>query len=258
MQLKNVLIFFRQGADKDVLKVIRDVLNSHKIKFSMIERDRARWVDFQNKDLVVVVGGDGTFLKASHYNIKSIPMLGVNAAPKKSEGFFLKTTKGTFAAAIDKILANNFTLVNLTRLQAKVGTRNVSTVVLNEFFIGSDMTHRTSKYVLKIGVKKEFQKSSGILIGTPAGSKAWTKSAGGKRMPLHSKKFQFVVREPHKSMYSRPKMLKGILNSSMVVQITIETPKAVLVADSIMEYALRKGDVVKISVASEPVKFIKV
>ncbi len=258
MQLKNVLVFYRRGVDSAVIKEVKDVLNAHKIRFSQIERDSARWVDFQNRDLVVVVGGDGTFLRASYYNIKSVPMIGVNAAPKKSEGFFLKLTKETFAGALQKILDGNFSVINLTRLQARIGTRQVSNLVLNEFYVGSDFSHRTSKYTLKIGAKKEYQKSSGVLVGTPSGSRAWVKSAGGKPMPLHSKKFQFVVREPHKSKYSRPNLLKGILTSAMSVQITIDMNSAVLVTDSHMEYKLKKGDIVKISVANDPVKFVKV
>ncbi len=257
MQLKNVLVFYRRGVDSAVIKEVKDVLNGRKIRFALIERDSARWVDFQNRDLVVVVGGDGTFLRASHYNIKSVPMIGVNASPKKSEGFFLKVTKETFSNAVQKILDGNFSIINLTRLQAKIGTRPVSNLVLNEFYVGSDIAHRTSKYILKIGAKKECQKSSGVLVGTPSGSRAWVKSAGGKPMPLHSKKFQFVVREPHKSKYSRPNLLKGILTSAIPVQITVDMP-AVLVADSHMEYKLKKGDIIRISVASDPVKFIKV
>ncbi len=258
MQLKNVLVFYRRGVDSSAIKEVKDVLNKHKIRFSFIERESARWVDFQNRDLVIVIGGDGTFLRASHYNIKSVPMFGVNAAPKKSEGFFLKVRKETFGASIEKILNNNFSIINLTRLQAKVGARVVNNLVLNEFFIGNDTAHRTSKYVLKIGAKKEHQKSSGVLIGTPCGSRAWIKSAGGKPMPMHSKKFQFVVREPHKSKHSRPKLIKGILTSAMTVQITIENNNAVLVADSLMEYRLKKGDIVRVTAASEPIRFVKV
>lgn len=258
MQIKNALVFFRRGVDGAVMKEVRDVLNNHKIKFSTIERDSARWVDFQHRDLVIVVGGDGTFLRASHYNIKSVPMIGVNDSPKTSEGFYLKITKDTIASAIQKILDGSFEIVNLTRLQAKIGTRSIGNLVLNEFYIGNDSAHRTSKYTLRIGAKKEYQKSSGILVGTPSGSKAWTRSAGGKVMPIHSKKFQFIVREPHKSKFTRPKLLKGVLNSAMTVQVTVDNYNAVLVADSLMEYRLKKGDVVKISVAGEPLKYVKV
>lgn len=258
MQLKSVIVFYRRENAMPVLKEIKEVLNKHKIRFKFVERERARWIDFQNKDLVIVVGGDGTFLRAAHYNKEDIPVLGVNASPKTSEGFFMKVKKENFGSAVEKILSNNFGIINLIRLQAKIGTRPISNLVLNEFYIGNDTAHRTSKYVLKIGAKKERQKSSGILIGTPAGSKAWMKSAGGKPMMLHSKKFQFVVREPHKSKHSRPKLLKGILTSAVTVQITIENNNAVLVADSLMEYRLKKGDIIKLSVANESLKFVKV
>jgi NAD+ kinase len=38
-------------------------------------------------DLVVAVGGDGTFMTAAH-RVRAVPLLGVNSDPKDSVGFF--------------------------------------------------------------------------------------------------------------------------------------------------------------------------
>ena len=59
---------------------------------------------FQNKDLIIAVGGDGTFLMASHFIFDKTPILGVNSDPRFKEGFFMTSEKNDFERKFKKFL----------------------------------------------------------------------------------------------------------------------------------------------------------
>src|SRR3989338_4584283 len=54
-------------------------------------------------DLVVSVGGDGTFLQAAR-SVMRTPLLGVNSDPLRSEAVFCAATRHTFAALCRRAL----------------------------------------------------------------------------------------------------------------------------------------------------------
>jgi NAD+ kinase len=54
-----------------------------------------------------------------------------------------------------------------------------------------------TRYRLSVDGREEAQRSSGLWIATAAGSTAGIRSAGGRRMPLTSRRIQFLVREPY-------------------------------------------------------------
>jgi NAD+ kinase len=72
-----------------------------------------------------------------------------------------------------------------------------SSRVLNEALYCHAEPAATSNYILKAGGKQEEQRSSGFWVGPAAGSTAAMRSAGGRVLPLTSKKLQVVVREPY-------------------------------------------------------------
>ena len=114
--------------------------------------------------------------------------------------------------------------------------------------------------MLVIGGKKEEQKSSGILIATPAGSYAWAKSAGGKTLPLTAKKIEYVVREPYIGRLTKPKMTNGILGSSQSITLISniwEKHNGVVVIDSYKkEFEFKNGDKLVARAAKQPLNFI--
>ena len=66
--------------------------------------------DVVGADLIITIGGDGTFLRASHCvetaaDGGSVPMLGINSAPRSSVGFFCAATADDFPAALATLAA---------------------------------------------------------------------------------------------------------------------------------------------------------
>lgn len=148
--------------------------------------------------LVVTVGGDGTLLAASHQCDAHTPVLGINSAPSTSVGFFCGLKPGRrLCANLRQALEGNMPSVALARMEVRLNRRLISRRVLNEALFCHASPAATSRYIVQIGKGLENHKSSGFWIGPAAGSTAAQHSAGGKILPMTSKRLQFVVREPY-------------------------------------------------------------
>jgi len=148
-------------------------------------------------DLVVTLGGDGTLLWASHMIGRDIPMVAINSAPGSSVGYFCAGGGETLDETLQAALEGGLKGTRLSRMQVQVGGQIVSTRVLNDILFCHECPAATSRYLIQHGEHEEEQISSGIWIGPAAGSTAAQRSAGGKVLPIGSKRIQYVVREPY-------------------------------------------------------------
>ncbi len=162
--------------------------------------------------LVITVGGDGTLLGASHGIGPGVPLLGVNSSPNHSVGFFCAARKGSVGRAIAAALEGSLASMTLSRMRVELNGRVLLSRVLNEALFCHASPAATSRYLLRIvraehrgrswartpAIDEEDQKSSGLWVGPAAGSTAAQRSAGGRVLPLASRKLQYVVREPYR------------------------------------------------------------
>jgi NAD+ kinase len=146
--------------------------------------------------LIVTVGGDGTLLAASH-NVSNVPILGVNSAPRYSVGFFCAARGREAVRTLRKALEGEVPSVRLNRMAVRINGQLRSERVLNEALYCHAEPAATSNYIVQAGGRREEQRSSGFWVGPAAGSTAAMRSAGGRILPLTSKKLQMVVREPY-------------------------------------------------------------
>jgi NAD kinase len=242
----NILVVYYKGFHEQILPLIRG---------TAVERDSLK-EDIKDRDMIVVVGGDGTFLRASHHN-KDVPMFGINPSPENKEGFFLQADLNDFQEKLDRI-HKGFSIGKLLRLEAEINGKKLKELALNEIYIGDAKPYLVFNYQLKIGKMQEFQRSSGILIGTPAGSNAWLKSAGGITMEMHEEKYQYIVREPYIGRLTPACSLrKGIMEKVDIIEVECKSPGIVVIDSISPEYKIKAGDKLKISVSNHPLKYIK-
>ncbi|MBI3026526.1 NAD(+)/NADH kinase [Candidatus Woesearchaeota archaeon] len=253
MKLENVLVIYTPPSTKEqksALATVKKALRKNKIRHSLANRDKLHKKYFISKDLVIAVGGDGTFLRAAQFVTGNL-LFGVNSEPKNKEGFFMKSSEANFEKKLKNIMKGNFKVMRLPRLEAYINGKKIDALAVNEFFIGQIKSYHAAKYVIQIGNIKERQKSSGILVATPAGSHAWAKSCCNRVLPLDSKSYQFVVRELFEGKVFRNYKLKHrILGRSHKVSIISEMLHGVLIADSVgKEYMFKNGSraVIKLS-----------
>ena len=261
MKLKNVLIVYTHpayGEYKSTLESVKNILKKHNIAYKLADRDKLKNEQFIGKDIIIAVGGDGTFLRAAQF-VKNEVLFGVNADVSTKEGFYMRSGRKDFESKLKKIICNRFEIKKLPRLEVWVNGKRISALALNEFFIGPKKAYHAAKYIVRINGKKERQKSSGILVTTPSGSYAWARACHKKILNLNSKKFQFLVREPYEWKVFRNYRLKyRVLNKKQKVKIISEMLDGVIVADSVgRELSFKNGSRATIGLSKQPLKFMQ-
>ncbi len=176
------------------IETVKKELESRKINFRIMPRADLQ-EPVKNVDLLISVGGDGTFLDASH-SLESIPMLGVNSSSSSSFGHFCFANRANFGARIDGIRDGTISSYPIMRLELEINGKVLPERPLNEILVAHSNPAATSRYFMEIDGVKDEQRSSGVWICTPAGSTGSMRSAGGIVQPITEKKFQYLVREP--------------------------------------------------------------
>lgn len=234
------------------LERVEQALTKQGFSFRSLRREELRTEI--SEDFVITVGGDGTFLHASHFSHDQHLFLGINSVPQASHGAFCYTDAKNFEKALKALLEDKLSAGPLFRLQAKINGKKISTLALNDILIANPSPAGTSRYHLSVGAKKEEQKSSGIWIASPSGSSAAIRSAGGKTFPKHSEQFQFLVREPFLQGKSKMTLLKGVLKAGGKIRVRIHMTKGGLFVDgSHITYSLKQNDLVEISLSKDVV-----
>ena len=192
--------------------------------------------------LVVTVGGDGTFLRAAHF-LRATPILGVNSDPRHSRGAFCSCDGETFAATLERWRHGRWPVVPLHRLAVEINGRRVREPVLNDLLLTHGNPAATARYVLQAGRRMEEQLSSGLWVATAAGSTGAAMSAGGRVLPLRSRRIQFVVREPYPKQRVRYRLTKGLLPPGAMLSVTALVPGMAIYLDGpSVRYPLAFGD----------------
>ncbi|MFC2172646.1 NAD(+)/NADH kinase [Acidobacteriota bacterium] len=166
-------------------------------------------------DLILTLGGDGTFLWASH-SVTDAHMLGINSTPRISIGVFCAADANNFKKVLTSAMEGRMPVLKLARIEAKVSGKSTGALALNDILFAHEIPAATSRYFLRIGDIEEEQRSSGVWIATAAGSTAAVRSAGGRIMPIESKRIQYIVREPFDKEISN---LKGFIEPEGEVRI---------------------------------------
>lgn len=213
--------------DKTIFRV-RRALEAEKIPYKFIERENLKTT--LSADLIIAVGGDGTFLAASHF-AGDVPLLGVNSMPGHSVGFFCSAHAENIETKLKQISGDKTKLARLPLIESFINSRPVPALALNEILFAGTTPADMVRYRLIAGKKKETQKSSGVWISAGPGSTAAIRSAGGKRLPVRSKRLQFVVRELCLAPVSKYQMARGILTPGKSVSIIPEMTGAKIFID---------------------------
>jgi len=212
--------------------------------------------DPRDASLIVTVGGDGTLLAASH-NISDVPILGVNSAPRYSVGFFCAARGQKTKTLLRRALEGKAGTVRLSRMAVWVNGQLRSERVLNEALFCHADPAATSKYIVEAGGKREEQRSSGIWVGPAAGSTAAMRSAGGRILPLTSRRLQMVVREPFLARGKPTKLARCVVNEGAQITVLNEMERARIFLDGPYRLVrVRLGDEIHFETSQQPLTVV--
>ena len=160
------------------------------LRIDVRAREQVRRADFIGRDLVIVLGGDGTLTSISHNIDAATPVMGVNSHPRAEDstgsfGFYMDSNIDTFADDLETALDGEAIINELPRLQAIIdttsGNRFTTDPAMNDLLIANTHQYAPSKYHLRRGENKCHQQSSGLLFSTWLGQGAWLSNAAGKK-----------------------------------------------------------------------------
>lgn len=156
-------------------------------------------------DVVIALGGDGTFLAAARAIVThDIPLIGVNLGRL---GFLVDISPDVLAETLAQMLAGNFTEEQRYLLRAKILRDGViihEETAVNEVAIHRWITPSMIEIMTKIdGVFLNSQRSDGLIITTPTGSTAYSLSAGGAILYPSLPVIMLVPLNPH-TLSNRP------------------------------------------------------
>ena len=232
------------------LETVENALAARSIDFVSCHRADLHEIN-RDFDLVITVGGDGTFLDASH-KLRQVPVLGVNSAPGTSFGHFSLANQNNFGEIIDGIISGEIALSRLLRLKLSINGKVLPELVLNEVLVTHSNPAGTGSYIIRIGTREEDQRSSGIWIGTPAGSTGSIKSAGGQIMGITDDYYQYVVREPWERPAQHFMFLQGKLDRTQSMLFISQMRTGALHIDGQhIEYPFPLGDELTVEASNE-------
>lgn len=131
-------------------------------------------------ELVIVFGGDGTFLSVSkQVNEFNIPILGINSG---GLGFLTEFTVNELYPIMDKIIEDEYEIEERGMISASVFKKNKefgNYKVLNDLVINNEVSRIIDLAIYAEGSHITTFKADGIIFSTPTGSTAYSLSAGG-------------------------------------------------------------------------------
>jgi hypothetical protein len=185
--MADVLLVYKKNFEEvhdESLQSVKMVLSnrSDTIRVDIRAREQVRRADFIGRDLVIVLGGDGTLTSISHNIDSNTPVMGVNSHPKNSDpegsvGFYMDSNVETFARDLDSALSGEAIMNELPRLQAIIDTTSGNKIrsdpAINDLLIANTHQYAPSKYHLRRGDLDLVQHSSGLVFSTWLGQGAW-------------------------------------------------------------------------------------
>ena len=132
----------------------------------------------EKTDLIIVLGGDGTMLKAADDNAGGrVPLLGINLGQL---GYMAEIEKEGWKEALDSVLSGDYEIEERMMLEGRSARTGETMEALNDIVI----TRAGKLQVVGIDVYVNGQflnryEADGIIVSTPTGSTAYNLSAGG-------------------------------------------------------------------------------
>ena len=261
--MADVLLVYKknfEGVHDESLQSVKDVLAAQpdKIRVDIRAREQVRRADFIGRDLVIVLGGDGTLTSISHNIDSNTPVMGVNSHPRSGDpngsvGFYMDSNIKTFSKDLEAALSGNAIVNRLPRLQATIETTSGNKIrsdpAMNDLLVANTHQYAPSKYILRRGEIDIKQQSSGLLFSTWLGQGAWFNQIARKSNLGNAEESQshylVIARDIDPSIEDERYMTW----TSDATVITSDTHRGYVVPDGWDEYQFNRGATVTVDLS---------
>ncbi len=202
-------------------------------------------------DMVIVVGGDGTFLNVGRLMTKKdIPIMGINSG---TLGFLAEFDVNETESSIDKLMNGKLTIEK--RPTISVNIQNKVYRCINDIAIKRQILARiievemfaNQKYITTF-------RGDGVIVSTATGSTAYSLSAGGPIVFPTLNTLIITPICPHK-LTLRPLVVSG--DTVLDVSVKTDTQSAIATFDGQEAVEVEKGKVIRITRSENDLLLLK-
>lgn len=214
MKRKISIIAGKNELSANVAKYVKDRLECH--GFDVLTRHN------EQAELMIAVGGDGSFLKAIHSNnFPLVPIVGINTGHL---GFFQEILPNQINSFVEDYVSGRYFIQQIHPVEALVCTKTscIELLAINEFAVKSSRS-RTVHLLLSVnGNPIEKFSGDGVIISTPTGSTAYNYSSGGSIIDPSLKTLQITPLSPINTNAYRSFTSSIVLPQDAVIRIVPE------------------------------------
>ncbi len=207
-------------------------------------------------DALVVLGGDGTFLRAARAVAEvDVPLLGINLG---KVGFLSKAEAGDLDEVLGQIVAGDYRIQARMAIEARVlrggspGSERL--VALNDVVVARGALARVCR--LDVAIDDTHLATfiaDGLVVATPTGSTGYSFSAGG---PILDPGARNLVVTPIAAYLSAIRSV--VVAPDQVVRCTVvDAVEALISVDGREDLVLAVGDVVEVHAIERPIRLIE-
>ncbi|WP_295594127.1 bifunctional NADP phosphatase/NAD kinase [uncultured Methanobrevibacter sp.] len=201
-------------------------------------------------DMAVVLGGDGTLLRAQAKLKEETPLLGINMG---TVGFLTDIEVSETFNALNQILKGDYYKEKRSKLM--VSHENHIFNAMNEVVIMTNKPAKMLHFEIQVdGEIIEEVRADGLIISTPSGSTAYAMSAGGPIVDPKLGGFIIIPICPYK-LGARPFIVSD--NSEITVKLLKKGKSAVFVMDGQINEEADYLEEIKFKKAEKDVYFIR-
>jgi NAD+ kinase len=195
--------------------------------------------------LVVVLGGDGSILKAARMLAgREVPVLGINMGKL---GYLAEFTAQEFCEHFDKVLDGRAPVARRMMLAVRIeraGGEPAEYLAVNDVLLTGGDRHRMTAVALSVdGEPVTTYYGDGVLVATPTGSTAYCLAAGGPLLMPGLDAIALVPVCPH-SLTHRPIVIRT--DREVVLESCGLQGEAACVVDGQERVPLARGDRVRV------------
>jgi NAD+ kinase len=207
-------------------------------------------------ELVIVLGGDGTLLRAAELSRPAaVPLIGVNLG---HVGFLAEAEPDGLADTVDRLVAHQYVVEERMTIDVAVrdnGSTAAATWALNEATVEKAARERMVELICEIdGRPLSRLGCDGVVCSTPTGSTAYAFSAGGPVVWPEVEALLLVPISAH-ALFAPPLVVSP--SSVLAVEVISAAPGAVLWCDGRRKVDLPQGTRVEVRRGKLPVRLAR-
>jgi len=256
MEIKKVAFFLSLKEPAIALaREIGEFLVSRQLEVSFPEDSTPEKDWFTGADLILSVGGDGTFLRAARkVKDRGTPILGIKMG---GLGFLTEIAVEQWQESLENVLAGEYRVEDRLTLDCRV--QRDGETVFQDFALNEAVLYRLTPHLLhsEIYLDGDFSgclTCDGLIVSTPTGSTAYCLSAGGPIVSPAVACFIIAAICPH-ILAARPLVVS---DREKIIIREISQHQASLVLDGSVEFKIHPEDELEIKKSAIKINFLRV